>query len=83
MTLRGDGNLAEEHCQLKDVKAGAIGFYRKGRKTMDRTDGWKWKAYSYCWTRLYPIRRYLLAIHRRLVLNEWGRGRKNTNNNES
>ena len=66
-----------------DVKAGAIGFYRKGRKTMDRTDGWKWKAYSYCWTRLYPIRRYLLAIHRRLVLNEWGRGRKNTNNNES
>ena len=83
VTLRGDGNLAEEHCRLKDVKAGAIGFYRKGRKTMDRTDGWKWKAYSYCWTRLYPIRRYLLAIHRRLVLNEWGRGRKNTNNNES
>ena len=83
VTLRGDGNLAEEHCRLKDVKAGAIGFYRKGRKTMDRTDGWKWKTYSYCWTRLYPIRRYLLAIHRRLVLNEWGRGRKNTNNNES
>lgn len=76
VTLRGDGNLAEEHCRLKDVKAGAIGFYRKGRKTMDRTDSWKWKAYSYCWTRLYPIRRYLLAIHRRLVLNEWGRGRK-------
>ena len=26
VTLRGDGNLAEEHCRLKDVKAGTIVF---------------------------------------------------------
>ena len=76
VTLRGDGNLSEEHCLLKDVKAGAIGFYRKGRDTLDRTDERKWKAYSFLWTHLYPIRRYLLAIYRRLVLNEWGNASK-------
>lgn len=60
VTLRGDGNLCEEHCTLKDVKALAIGFYRKGSDTPDSTSGLKWKAYSWVWTRLYPIRRYLL-----------------------
>lgn len=66
VTLRGDGNLAEEHCKLSDVCGAVIGFYRKGRKTLDRTDGKKWRIYSWIWTRLYPIRRYLLAIYRRL-----------------
>lgn len=64
VTLRGDGNRGCEHCHLADVKAKAIGFYRKGRKTMDRTDGRKWKLYSCVWTRLYPIRRYLLFAYR-------------------
>ena len=62
--LRGDGNLGIERCRLSDVKATAIGFYRKGRETLDRTDGRKWRIYSWWWTRLLPLRRYLLfALH--------------------
>ena len=68
VTLRGDGNLGVEHCKIGDVKAKALGFYRKGRDTLDSTDGKKWKIYSWFWTRLYPIRRYLLAFYRRIWL---------------
>ena len=68
VTLRGDGNLGVEHCTLDDVKGFVIGFYRKGRTTLDKTNGWKWRTYSFFWTRLYPIRRYLLAIYRRIIL---------------
>ena len=68
VTLLGDGNLGTEHCRLCNIKASVIGFYRKGRKTMDRTDGWKWKTYSWVWMRLRPIRRYLLAFYRRIWL---------------
>ena len=60
VTLRGDGNLNNEHCRLCDIRAKAIGFYRKGRQKADSTDGRKWRIYSWWWTRLYPIRRYLL-----------------------
>lgn len=62
VTLRGDGNLANEYCLLTDVRAKATGFYRKGRKEIDSTDGLKWRIYSWWWTRLYPIRRYLLFL---------------------
>ncbi len=64
VTLRGDGNLGTEHCRLADIKATAIGFYRKGRDTLDSTSGLKWRVYSWWWTRLLPLRRYLLfALH--------------------
>ena len=66
VTLLGDGNLACEHCLKKDIKANVIGFYRKGRSTLDRTDGKKWRTYSYIWMHLRPFRRYLLAFHRRI-----------------
>lgn len=59
--LRGDGNFGVEVCQRKNVKGAVIGFYRKGRKTIDRTDALKWRIYSKLWTCLFPIRRYLLA----------------------
>ena len=62
VTLRGDGNLSVEQCTLDDIRAKAIGFYRKGRTTPDSTDGRKWRIYSWLWTRLYPIRRYLLFL---------------------
>lgn len=68
VTLRGDGNLGVEHCRLSDVKATAVGFYRKGRETLDSTKGRKWRIYSYVWTRLFPVRRYLLAFYRRIWL---------------
>ena len=62
VTLRGDGNLNDEHCLLTDIRAKAIGFYRKGLQKLDSTDGLKWRIYSWWWTRLYPIRRYMLFI---------------------
>ena len=68
VTLRGDGNIGVEHCKQKDIQGAIIGFYRKGRDTLDRTDGQKWRIYSWLWTRLFPIRRYLLAFYRRIWL---------------
>lgn len=72
VTLRGDGNIANEYCRVQDVKAQVIGFYRKGRDTLDRTSGWKWRSYSWLWTRLYPYRSYLLAFYRRLWIPVFG-----------
>jgi hypothetical protein len=68
ITLRGDGNLSNEYCHAGDVKATAIAFYRKGRSTPDSTSGRKWRVYSWLWTRLFPLRRYLLAFYRRIWL---------------
>ncbi len=64
VTLRGDGNINVERCRLSNIKATAVGFYRKGREQLDSTDGRKWRIYSWVWTRLLPIRPYLLfAMH--------------------
>lgn len=65
VTLLGDGNLTAEHCDISDLKAKATGFYRKGRATADYTNDMKWHVYSWWWTRLLPIRRYLLWIYRK------------------
>jgi hypothetical protein len=72
VTLRGDGNIGTEACRLQDVKGAVIGFYRKGRETLDRTDATKWKVYSWIWTRLFPVRRYLLAAYRRIWIPLFG-----------
>lgn len=63
VTLRGDGNLGDEHCRREDVKALAAGFFRKGRSEADMITSRKWRIYSWFWTRLYPFRRYLLMLH--------------------
>lgn len=64
VTLRGDGNMGVEYCCLNNVRATAIGFYRKGRTTLDSTSSIKWRIYSWFWTRLLPLRHYLLfALH--------------------
>lgn len=65
--MLGDGNLTPEHCKLEDIRAIALGFYRKGRKEMDSVEGRKWKMYSAVWMTLRPIRRYLLFIYRRYM----------------
>ena len=63
VTLRGDGNLSDDPvCKLENIHAKAIGFYRKGSIRLDSTKSTKWRHYSWWWTRLYPIRRYLLFI---------------------
>ena len=64
VTLRGDGNLSDEHCTEDDIRAKAVGFFRKGRTKPDLISGRKWRTYSWFWMRLFPIRRYLLfALH--------------------
>ena len=64
VTLRGDGNLSDEHCNEADIRAIAVAFIRKGRTKPDYITGRKWRIYSWLWTRLFPIRRYLLfAMH--------------------
>lgn len=68
ITLLGDGNLKPEYCKRSDIKGIAIGFYRKGKTNLDSTDNKKWQIYSWIWMRLYPIRRYLLFIHRKLFI---------------
>ncbi len=62
VTLLGDGNLNPEHCQQADIRAKAVAFYRKKRTKPDSTSGKKWRYYSWWWTRLTPIRRYLLFL---------------------
>ena len=64
VTLQGDGNLSTETCEAQNIHGIAIGFYRKGRSRLERTDEPKWKTYSFVWMHLCPIRRYLLAFHR-------------------
>lgn len=72
VTLRGDGNLGDEHCKMSDICGGVIGFYRKGRNKIDLISGKKWRIYSFFWTHLYPIRRYLLAVYRRIWIPLFG-----------
>ena len=63
--LRGDGNPYQtEQCNACDLRATVVVIVRKGRKyaTSSRT----WKVYSWLWTRLLPMRRYLLALYRLL-----------------
>lgn len=63
--LRGDGNLDEEHCEKEDIVAKVSSVVRKGHNY--DTNGKIWRAYSWCWVSLLPVRRYLLAAYRLLA----------------
>ena len=66
VTLMGDGNVAvTEHCLLKDVKARVTHVVRAANKKRDVYSRWRVRAAT-LWYWLRPIRRYLLAIYRRL-----------------
>lgn len=65
ITLMGDGNLVgRETCTRDQVRGRATAFYRKGSERPVSTGGRLWKTYSALWTRLLPVRRYLLAFYR-------------------
>lgn len=64
VTMQGDGNVSTETCKMQDVHGIALGFYRKGRSELEKTDSTKWKIYSFVWMHLRPVRKYLLAFHR-------------------
>jgi len=66
VTLMGDGNLiGTEHCTLNDIKAIATHVVDDKERTHYMYNRWR-KSAAKIWFRLRPMRRYLLAIYRRL-----------------
>lgn len=67
--MLGDGNLSPDPViRHEDVKVFVKAFLRKGSKKPDYVDGKKFQRYSKIWMKLTPVRRWLLAIWRRLPL---------------
>ena len=66
VTLMGDGNVkGTEHCLLKDVKARVTHVVSADNKKRDLYSRWRVRA-AKLWYWLRPIRRYLLAIYKRI-----------------
>ena len=66
VTLMGDGNLVgTEHCSLSDIKAKATHVVDCHERTHDLYTSRRMLG-ARLWWHLRPIRRYLLAIYRRL-----------------
>lgn len=60
LTLMGDGNLTiTERCTKADVLGVVVGIVRDGKRTVRPGKARVWRA-------LYPLRRILLAVYRRL-----------------
>lgn len=66
ITLMGDGNiLGTEHCTQKDIVATAVKVIdASGKKRPLPNNSRSWKL----WNALRPVRRWLLAIYRRVWL---------------
>ena len=65
VVLMGDGNIAgREYCSRNDVMAKAIRILRNG-KEIDCTS-FSHRFLSWIWKIMLPVRRYLLAIYRRI-----------------
>ena len=65
ITLMGDGNLTTEHCTLNDIKARVTHVVSADNKERDLHNRWRMLA-ARMWYWLRPVRRYLLAIYRRV-----------------
>ena len=65
ITLMGDGNLTTEHCALGDIKARVTHVVSADNKKRDLYSRWRVRA-AKLWYWLRPVRRYLLAIYRRV-----------------
>ena len=66
VTLMGDGNLVgTEHCLFSDIKARVTHVVGSDERPRDLYTSWR-KMAARVWWYLRPIRRYLLAIYRRL-----------------
>ena len=66
VTLMGDGNVAvTEHCRLNDIKARVTHVVDAKDRTHYLYNRWRMLG-AKVWYWLRPIRRYLLAIYRRL-----------------
>ena len=68
VTLMGDGNIAgKEYCTLSDVKAIATHVVGADGRKHDLYTRWRCIAARWWWY-IRPLRRYILAIYRRLFL---------------
>lgn len=66
VTLMGDGNLSvREHCAIGDIKAIATHVVSADEKRHYLYSGWRLFS-ARLWLRLLPVRKYLLAIYRRI-----------------
>ncbi len=66
VTLMGDGNIAGvEHCRLKDVKALVTHVVDEKGSRRPLYSPWRQRG-ARLWRMLLPIRRYILAIYRRI-----------------
>jgi hypothetical protein len=66
VTLMGDGNIiGTERCTLRDIKAIATHVVSADEKIHDLNNRWRMLG-AKLWFRLRPVRRYLLAIYRRV-----------------
>ena len=66
VTLMGDGNLKGcEYCKLSDIKAEVNYVIGQNGKKRCLNTFWRLAA-AFFWRILRPVRRYLLAIYRRL-----------------
>ena len=62
LTLMGDGNIyGKEHCATTDVIGLVTGINKEGGKTVVPGKAKVWRA-------LRPLRRYILAIYKRVLL---------------
>ena len=65
ITLMGDGNIGlTEQADVKEIIARVYSLKRKGRTY--GTDGLIWRLYSWFWMLITPVKRYPLALWRRL-----------------
>ena len=66
ITMRGDGNVnITEVCPRSSVRAILSAVIRNG-KTYNTATSRAWSIYSWFWVRLLPLRRYILAVYRRI-----------------
>ena len=66
VTLMGDGNLVgTEHCLLSDIKARVTHVVDAKERTHDMNNRWR-KLAAKMWFWLRPMRRYLLAIYKKV-----------------
>ena len=67
VVLMGDGNIAGvERCSVADIKATAVSILKKG-KTID-VNGKRHQRQAGIWMSLLPVRRWILAVYRRLFI---------------
>ena len=65
ITLMGDSNIRmTEKARVKNIIASMHSVKRKRRTYM--TDGLAWRLYSWFWMLITPVRRYPLALWRKL-----------------